>query len=261
VYAYFRPKGIPVLFDATRAVENAYMVQKRDPRYHNTQIRDILHEIMAHGDGCTVSGKKDFLINIGGLLGFKDNAEWARAAEDKLRIYEGGVHDGGLPAADLAAMARGVEEMLDDRYIRDRVEQTAHLANRLTAAGVPIVRPTGTHAVFVDVRRVLPHLDQDQYPAQRLAAEIYIETGVRAMERGNVRRDVTRTPGRTTARRSSWCASPSPGGSTPTTTCARSPRGSSGSMSAGTPSAASSSPMSRRSFASSRAASRSCRSP
>ncbi len=186
VYAYCRPKGIPVLFDATRAVENAYMIQKRDPRYHSTQIRDILHEIMAHGDGCTVSGKKDFLVNIGGLLGFKDNAEWARAAEDKLRIYEGRVHDGGLPAADLAAMARGVEDMLDDRYIRDRVEQTAHLANRLTAAGVPIVRPTGTHAVFVDVKQFLPHVDQDQYPAQRLAAEIYIETGVRAMERGNV---------------------------------------------------------------------------
>jgi tyrosine phenol-lyase len=141
---------------------------------------------MEYGDGCTVSGKKDFLINIGGLLAFKDNAEWARAAEAKLRIYEGGVHDGGLPAADLAAMARGVEEMLDDRYIRDRVEQTAYLAECLKAAGVPVVRPTGTHAVFVDVKAFLPHVDQDEYPAQRLAAEIYIETGVRVMERGNV---------------------------------------------------------------------------
>jgi tyrosine phenol-lyase len=186
VYAYCRPKGIPVLFDATRAVENAYMIRKNDPRYRSTQIRDILREIMEYGDGCTVSGKKDFLINIGGLLAFKDNAEWARAAEAKLRIYEGGVHDGGLPAADLAAMARGVEEMLDDRYIRDRVEQTAFLADCLRQAGVPIVRPTGTHAVFVDVKAFLPHVDQDEYPAQRLAAEIYIETGVRVMERGNV---------------------------------------------------------------------------
>ncbi len=186
VYAYCRPKGIPVLFDATRAVENAYMIQKRDPRYHATSIRNILREIMEHGDGCTVSGKKDFLINIGGLLAFKDNAEWARLAEEKLRIYEGGVHDGGLPAADLAAMTRGVDEMLDDRYIRDRVEQTAWLAERLKDAGVPIVRPTGTHAVFVDVKAFLPHIDQDEYPAQRLAAEIYVETGVRVMERGNV---------------------------------------------------------------------------
>jgi tyrosine phenol-lyase len=186
VYAYCRPKGIPVLFDATRAVENAYFIQKRDPRYRNTQIRDILREMMAHGDGCTVSGKKDFLINIGGLLAFKDNAEWARLSEEKLRIYEGGVHDGGLPAADLAAMARGVEEMLDDRYIRTRVEQAAWLAARLVEAGVPVVAPTGSHAVFVDVKRFLPHVDQDEYPAQRLACEIYLETGVRVMERGNV---------------------------------------------------------------------------
>jgi tyrosine phenol-lyase len=186
VYAYCRPKGIPVLFDATRAVENAYMIQKRDVRYHGTHIRDILREIMAHGDGCTVSGKKDFLINIGGLLAFKDNAEWARASEEKLRIYEGGVRDGGLPAADLAAMARGVEEMLDDRYIRTRVEQAAWLADRLIEAGVPVVMPTGSHAVFIDVKRFLPHVDQDEYPAQRLAAEIFLETGVRVMERGNV---------------------------------------------------------------------------
>ncbi|MBL8113815.1 MAG: tryptophanase [Acidobacteria bacterium] len=186
VYAYCRPKGIPVLFDATRAVENAYMIQKRDARYAGTHIRDILREMMAHGDGCTVSGKKDFLINIGGLLAFKDNAAWARASEEKLRVYEGGVRDGGLPAADLAAMARGVEEMLDDRYIRTRVEPAAWLAERLIEAGVPVVMPTGSHAVFIDVKRFLPHVDQDEYPAQRLAAEIYLETGVRVMERGNV---------------------------------------------------------------------------
>jgi tyrosine phenol-lyase len=186
VYSYCRPRGIPVLFDATRAVENAYFIQKRDPRYKGIHIRDIVREMMAHGDGGTVSGKKDFLINIGGLLAFKDNAEWARKSEEKLRIYEGGVRDGGLPAADLAAMARGVEEMLDDRYIKTRVEQAAWLASQLVAAGVPVVAPTGSHAVFIDVKRFLPHVDQDEYPAQRLAAEIYLETGVRVMERGNV---------------------------------------------------------------------------
>ena len=108
VYAYCSARGIPVFFDATRAVENAYLIQKHDPRFTSTQVRDILREMMLYGDGCTVSGKKDFLINIGGLLAFKDNAEWARRAEAKLRIYEGGVRDGGLPAADLAAMARGM---------------------------------------------------------------------------------------------------------------------------------------------------------
>ncbi len=186
VYSYCSQHGIPVLFDATRAVENAYMIQKRDPRYKTTRIRDILREMMMYGDGCTVSGKKDFLINMGGLLAFKDNAEWARRAEDMLRIQEGGVRDGGLPAADLAAIAVGVQEMLEDRYIRTRVEQATYLGRRLRDAGVPIVMPTGSHAVFVDVKRFLPHIDQDEYPAQSLAAEIYLETGVRVMERGNV---------------------------------------------------------------------------
>lgn len=186
VYAWSRTHAIPVMFDATRAVENAYLIQKHDPRYHATKVKDILREIMLYGDGATVSGKKDFLINIGGLLTFKDNAEWARKSESKLRIYEGGVRDGGLPAADLAAMAQGVREMVDDLYIRARVEQSARLAGWLKAAGVPVVEPTGTHAVFVDARRFLPHVDQDEYPAQRLAGEIYVETGVRPMERGNV---------------------------------------------------------------------------
>jgi tyrosine phenol-lyase len=186
VYAYCGTHGIPVMFDATRAVENAYLVQKHDPRFHSTRVKEILREMMLYGDGCTVSGKKDYLINIGGLLAFKDNADWARRAEAKIRIYEGGVRDGGLPAADLAAMAQGLREMVEDHYIRSRVEQSARLAGWLKAAGVPVVEPTGSHAVFLDVKRFLPHVDQDQYPAQRLAGELYLETGVRAMERGNV---------------------------------------------------------------------------
>jgi tyrosine phenol-lyase len=186
VYAYCSATGVPVIFDATRAVENAYFIQKRDPRYRDVHIRDILREMMLYGDGCTVSGKKDFLVNIGGLLAFKDNAEWKQRAEELLRVYEGGRADGGLPAADLAAMARGVEEMLDDRYIKTRVEQAAFLGGLLAEGGVPIVMPPGGHAVFIDARRFLPHIDQDEYPAQRLAAEVYLETGVRVMERGNV---------------------------------------------------------------------------
>jgi len=186
VYAYCNARKIPVFFDATRAAENAYMIQKRDPQYRRTKVADILREMMLYGDGATVSGKKDFLINMGGVLAFKDDAEWAHRCEDLLRVLEGGVHDGGLPAADLAAMAQGVHEMLDDRYIRTRVEQAAWLGQRLTEAGVPIVTPPGSHAIFIDVKRFLPHVDQDEYPAQMLASQIYLETGVRAMERGNV---------------------------------------------------------------------------
>jgi tyrosine phenol-lyase len=186
VYEYCSAAGIPVFFDATRFVENAYMIQIRDPRYHDVKIRDIVREMMLYGDGCTVSGKKDFLINIGGVLCFRENAQWAQAAEEMLRVYEGNVTDGGLATADLAAIARGVEEMVDDRYIASRVEQTQFLGELLIEVGIPIVLPPGSHAIFLDARRFLPHIDQDDFPAQRLAAEIYVETGVRAMERGNV---------------------------------------------------------------------------
>jgi tyrosine phenol-lyase len=186
VYAWCQGQGIPVIFDATRCVENARMIQSRDPRYKDVRIRDILREMMLYGDGCTVSGKKDFLINIGGIQAFRDNAEWARRARHLLRLYEGNVTDGGLATADVAAMARGVEEMLDDRYIRSRVAQTKLLGQMLMAGGVPIVKPPGGHAIFLDARRFLSHLDQDEFPAQTLAAEIYVETGVRTMERGNV---------------------------------------------------------------------------
>lgn len=186
VYEYCSHHDIPVFFDATRFVENAYMIHIRDPRYHGTQVRDIVREMMLYGDGCTVSGKKDFLINIGGVLCFRENADWARRAADLLRVYEGNVTDGGLATADIAAVARGVEEMVDDRYIHSRVQQTQYLGGLLLEAGIPIVTPPGSHAIFLDARRFLPHIDQDEYPAQRLAAEIYVETGVRAMERGNV---------------------------------------------------------------------------
>jgi tyrosine phenol-lyase len=186
VYELCRSVGIPVYFDATRFAENAYMIQSRDPRYRNTSIRDILREMMLYGDGCTVSGKKDFLINIGGVLCFRENADLAEKALEMIRIYEGNVTDGGLATADLAAIARGIEEMVDDRYIRSRVEQTQYLGRLLLEMGIPIVTPPGSHAIFLDARTFLPHIDRDEFPAQRLAAEIYVETGVRAMERGNV---------------------------------------------------------------------------
>ncbi len=189
VYAWAGKHGIPVFFDATRCVENACMIQERDERYYDVKVRDILREMMLYCDGCTVSGKKDFLINIGGVQTFRENDEWASKARRLLRIYEGNISDGGLATADVAAMALGVQEMLNDRYIRSRVRQTRALGDMLREAGVPIVQPTGGHAVFIDARRFLPHIDQDEFPAQRLAAEIYVETGVRAMERGNVSKD------------------------------------------------------------------------
>ncbi len=186
VYAYCSARGIPVFFDSTRCMENACMIAKYDPRYQGVPAREVLREMMSYGDGCTISGKKDFIVNMGGILAFRDNLRWKEQAEAMLRVYEGNVTDGGLPACDIAAIAQGVEEMLDDNYIFSRVEATALLGELLQQAGVPVVRPSGSHAIFLDAKAFLPHIDQDEYPAQRLAAEIYVETGVRAMERGNV---------------------------------------------------------------------------
>ncbi|MFV1959242.1 MAG: tryptophanase, partial [Planctomycetota bacterium] len=157
VHTYCNEAGIPIFFDSTRVAENACMIQMHDPHYRETPIRDILGEMMLYGDGCTVSGKKDFLINIGGVLAFREDERLASRAEEMLRVYEGNVTDGGLPAADLAAIAQGVNEMLDDRYIRARVKQTAYLGKLLHDAGVPIVRPSGSHAIFLDAKRFLPH--------------------------------------------------------------------------------------------------------
>lgn len=186
VYEFCRTYGIPVMFDATRAVENAYMIKKKDPRYKGHSIKDILRELFSYGDGCTVSSKKDYLVNIGGFLGIRDDAEFFRKAQEMLRIFEGTRTNGGMSAADMAVHAQGVYEMTDYNYISRRVEQTQYLGKKLKDAGIPIVEPVGTHAVFLDAKRFLPHIDQDNFPAQALASALYVESGVRAMERGNV---------------------------------------------------------------------------
>jgi len=186
VYEYCEKHDIYVMFDATRAVENAYMIRKKDPRYHNTDIKDILREMFSYGHGCTVSSKKDYLVNIGGFLAIKDDEKFYSDAMNMLRIYEGSATNGGLAAGDLAVHAQGVREMVEFDYIRNRVEQTQYLGQKLLDAGIPIVEPVGTHAVFLDAKRFLPHIDQENYPAQALASALFVESGVRGMERGNV---------------------------------------------------------------------------
>ncbi len=186
VYELCKAQGIPVMFDATRATENAYMIKKKDPRYTNVSIREILREMFSYGDGCTVSSKKDYLVNIGGFLAIREDEDFYKKSLDMLRKFEGTVTNGGMSAADMAVHAEGVKEMIDFNYISARVEQTQYLGNKLIEAGIPVVEPIGTHAVFLDAKRFLPHIDQDNYPAQALASALFIESGVRAMERGNV---------------------------------------------------------------------------
>lgn len=186
VYKYCQSRQIPVFFDATRCAENAGFIQKRDSRYHKVPIADIIREMFSYGDGATISSKKDMLSNLSGSLIFKDNEEWYRKGLQMLQLFEGSFFSGGTSAGDMAAHAQGLREMVDDNYIQSRLAQAEYLGQLLQEAEVPIVLPPGGHAIFLDARRFLPHLDQDQYPAQVLAAQIFIEAGVRAMERGNV---------------------------------------------------------------------------
>ncbi len=177
--------GIPVMYDATRCVENAQMIKLKDPAYANKRVEQILREIMSYGDGCTVSCKKDFMVNMGGLLAC-NNDQLAERFRRMLRIWEGPVTTGGLDPKDLEALRRGLLESLDDDYIAMRVHQTQTLGEKLMQVGIPIVKPPGTHAIFIDAKRFLPHVDQREFPAQALAAAVYVECGVRSMERGTV---------------------------------------------------------------------------
>jgi tyrosine phenol-lyase len=177
--------GIPNMYDATRCVENAYMIKWKDPQYSDKPVKEILRELLSYGDGCTISAKKDFLVNMGGLIACNSpdlNRDFLRM----LRIWEGDVTNGGLDSKDIEALHRGLMDSLDDDYIKMRIAQTQEFGRKLQEAGVPIVVPPGSHAVFIDARRFLPHIDQEQYPAQALTAAMYIECGVRTMERGNV---------------------------------------------------------------------------
>ncbi len=174
------------MLDNTRTVENAYFIQKREQGYSGKSIRDIVREICSYTDGCTSSAKKDGLVNIGGFLATNDD-EFFLQAKEQVVVYEGLHTYGGLAGRDMAAMAQGIRESVgNDDYIKYRVEQVNYLGELLTQAGIPHVVPHGGHAIFIDARAFLPHVDQEQFPAQALAAEIYVETGVRAMERGNV---------------------------------------------------------------------------
>ncbi len=186
VYNFCKPKGIPVFFDATRCVENARFIQMKDPYYSESSVEDILLEMFSYGDGATISCKKDMLTNLSGMLLFRDNEKWYSEALRMLQMFEGQYFSGGTSAGDMAAHAEGLYEMVDDAYIGSRVAQVEYLGALLKEAGVPIILPQGGHAIFLDARAFLSHIGQEQFPAQMLAAQLYVETGVRAMERGNV---------------------------------------------------------------------------
>jgi tyrosine phenol-lyase len=185
VHALCSRHRIPVMLDATRAVENAWFIKEREPGFADRSVASILAEICSFTDGCTMSGKKDSLVNIGGFLALNDD-HLAERARELVVLFEGLHTYGGMAGRDMEAMAIGIRESVQDDHIRARVGQVRYLADLLVEAGVPIVTPVGGHAVYLDAKRFLPHLPQDAFPAQALAAALYVDSGVRTMERGIV---------------------------------------------------------------------------
>jgi len=183
--AYTRKHGIRIIHDMTRVAENAYFIQQRETGYEKKTIREIVKEICSYTDGATMSAKKDALVNIGGFMATN---EWDvfEEARNLVVVYEGLHTYGGLAGRDMEAIAIGIGESLDDNHQHARVGQVEYLGHRMESFGVPIVKPIGGHGIFVDAKAFLPHLSQDEFPAQTLAAEIYIDSGVRTMERGIV---------------------------------------------------------------------------
>ena len=177
--------GVPLIFDACRFAENCWFIQQREPGYAQKSVAEIARELFSYGDGCTMSAKKDGLVNIGGFLAL-NNPAWAEKITNLLILVEGFPTYGGLAGRDLEAMARGLKEVLDEDYLAFRIGQVAQLGAQLDQAGVPIVKPVGGHAVYLDAKQFLPHIPQSQFPGQALVVALYREFGIRAVEVGTL---------------------------------------------------------------------------
>lgn len=177
--------GIKIIHDMTRVAENAYMIQQKEKGYAHKSVAEITKELCMLTDGATMSAKKDAMVNIGGFLAINDPDVFDEA-RNMVVIYEGLHTYGGMAGRDMEALAIGIKESVQDDHIKARVGQVHYLGQKLMDAGIPIVKPVGTHGIFIDAKKFLPHVPQDQFPAQALAAALYIDSGVRAMERGIV---------------------------------------------------------------------------
>ncbi|MBP7510558.1 MAG: tyrosine phenol-lyase [Bacteroidia bacterium] len=183
--SYCKKHKIRIIHDMTRVAENAYFIQQREKGYEKKTIAEIVKEICSYTDGATMSAKKDALVNIGGFLATNETDTYEKA-RNLVVVYEGMPTYGGLAGRDMEAIAIGIRESVDDHHQHARVGQVLYLGNKMMEYGIPIVKPIGGHGIFVDAKAFLPHLTQDEFPAQTLAAEIYVESGVRTMERGIV---------------------------------------------------------------------------
>lgn len=177
--------GIPVFLDTARAVENAWFVRQREPGWADRSLVDILRALCAPTDGAVMSAKKDSLANIGGWLGLRDPG-LAEQARGLALLYEGLHTYGGMAGRDMEAIAAGIAESVDEAHMSARIAQVEYLGRRLHAEGVPVVRPFGGHCVCVDAAAALPHISRSEFPGQTLAAAVYVDAGIRGVERGGV---------------------------------------------------------------------------
>ena len=185
VSAVCRRHGIPLYFDACRFAENAYFIKLREPGYGSKTPKQIAQEMFSYGDGCTMSAKKDGMANIGGFLCTNDDL-LAQQEKNLLILTEGYPTYGGLAGRDLEAVAVGLQEALEEDYLRYRIASTAYLGSHIASQGVPIVQPPGGHAIYLDARAFLPHIPPEQFPGVALAAELYLEGGIRSVEIGTL---------------------------------------------------------------------------
>jgi tryptophanase len=185
VSAVCKKHGIPLYFDACRFAEDAWFIKMREEGYAAKTPKEIAREMFSYGDGCTMSAKKDGMANIGGFLCTNDDL-LAQQEKDLLILTEGYPTYGGLSGRDLEAIAVGIQEALDEDYLRYRIASTAYLGSHITTEGVPIVQPPGGHAIYIDARAFLPHIPTEQFPGVALASELYLEGGVRSVEIGTL---------------------------------------------------------------------------
>lgn len=188
VYTLAKKYNIPVFFDSARFAENAYFIKLREHGYSGKTIREIVREMYTYADGMTMSSKKDAIVNMGGFIGFRDEQLWKKAQTFNI-MFEGFITYGGMSGRDMNALAQGLYEGTEFDYLDTRIRQVAYLGQRLSDFGVPVQTPFGGHAIFVDAKRFLPHLPKEEFPAQTLAIELYLEGGVRGVEIGAILAD------------------------------------------------------------------------
>ncbi|TKG96657.1 tryptophanase [Puteibacter caeruleilacunae] len=188
VYALAQKYGIKVIFDSARFAENAYFIKTREEGYKEKSIKEIVREMYSYSDGMTMSSKKDGIVNIGGFIAFRDEETYKKCTMFNI-LFEGFITYGGMAGRDMNALAVGLDEATEMDYLEARIGQVRHLGEKLLSYGIPIQYPIGGHAIFVDAKKFLPHVPREEYIAQTLAIELYIEAGVRGVEIGTILAD------------------------------------------------------------------------